>query len=199
MKKNDIENKKFSDRPTIEQIDKELERLEYRKAYGKAMRGTIWVLIVVAALAIIFSTFFFSVLKIQGNSMTPSLNEGEMVVAIKTDDFESGDIIAFYFNNKILLKRAIGSPGEWVDIAEDGTVYIDNEEILEPYVKDKTKGECTTNFPYQVPDNRWFVLGDHRSTSVDSRSDVIGTVSSEQVIGKVVFRIWPFSNFGFVK
>lgn len=128
--------------------------------------------------------------------MEPTLNEGELVIASKAMNFQRGDIIAFYYNNKILLKRAIGFPGEWIDIDQDGTVSVNGQEPEEPYIHDKSLGECDITLPCQLPDERWFVLGDHRSTSVDSRSKVIGNVAEEQLVGKVIFRIWPLSKVG---
>ncbi|MCI2105806.1 MAG: signal peptidase I [Intestinimonas sp.] len=187
---------KRAERPTLEQLNRELDRRNHRTAYGRAMRGTIWTLVVVSAVAIICSTFFFSVLQIQGTSMEPNLEDEQLVVASKAKQFNTGDIIAFYYNNKVLLKRAVGFPGDWINIDENGNVFVNGEQLDEPYVQEKTLGQCDIKLPYQVPDGRWFVLGDHRATSVDSRSKVIGTVAKEQVIGKIVFRIWPLSKFG---
>lgn len=181
--------------PTTQQLKDELNHARYKTRYGRALRGTIWTLVVVAAVAIICATFFFSVLKIQGSSMEPVLQEGELALAIKTNDFDSGDIIAFYYSNKILLKRAIAASGDVVNIDEDGNVFVNRVELDEPYVLDKCLGDGDVEFPYQVPDSRWFVLGDHRSTSVDSRCSIIGTVTEEQTVGKVVLRFWPLSKF----
>ncbi|PKM73134.1 MAG: signal peptidase I [Firmicutes bacterium HGW-Firmicutes-16] len=178
--------------PTTQQLEEELDHVNYRVTYRKSFRGTIWTLVVVAAAAIILSTFFLSVLKIQGNSMDPLLKDGEFVIAMKTNDFNAGDIIAFYYNNKVLLKRAIAYAGDIVDIDEDGNVFVNGQELDEPYILDKALGDGDVKFPYQVPDSRWFVLGDHRSTSSDS---LIGTVAEEQIVGKVVLRVWPLSEF----
>jgi len=183
-------------RPTLEQLNQELNRRHHRKAYSRALRGTIWALVVVAAVSIICSTFFFSVLQIEGTSMEPTLKEGELVIASKTKSFQRGDIIAFYYNNKVLLKRVIGFPSEWIDIDQYGTVTVNGRELEEPYLHDKSLGECDITLPCQIPDERWFVLGDHRSTSVDSRSKVIGNVAEEQLVGRVALRIWPLSEFG---
>ena len=150
----------------------------------------------VAAIAVIISTFFITVLQIRGASMEPTLHEGELVVASHSHDFETGDIIAFYYNNTVLLKRVIGNPGDWIDISEDGVVSVNGQELQEDYVDELALGNPDISFPYQVPENRYFVLGDHRSVSIDSRSDTIGTVADDQVVGKVLFRVWPFDRFG---
>lgn len=183
-------------RPSLEQLNRELDRRHHQRAFSRALRGTVWTLVVVAAAAIICSTFFFSVFQIQGSSMEPTLNEGELVVASKSKHFQRDDIIAFYYNNKVLLKRVIGFPGEWIDINQDGIVSINGQALEEPYVKENALGQCDITLPCQIPDERWFVLGDHRATSVDSRSKAIGNVAEEQLVGKVVFRIWPLSKFG---
>lgn len=179
-----------------EQIKAELEREKYIRKYRRSVRSTIYALIVVAAVAVLCSTFFVSVLKIQGTSMDPTLDADEYVVALNTKTFGSGDLIAFYYNNKILLKRVIGGPGDWVDIDADGNVTVNGTALNEPYVSGKSLGDGDVEFPYQVPDNRWFVLGDHRDTSLDSRYSVIGNISLEQVLGKVIFRLWPLGKIG---
>jgi signal peptidase I len=151
-------------------------------------------MIVVIALAITCTAFFFSVLKVQGNSMEPTLQEGDMVLVIKTNDFSSGDIMAFYYNNKILIKRVIGFAGDSVNIDASGNVFVNEVRLDEPYIWDKSVGNTDVAFPFHVSNGRWFVLGDHRSTSLDSRSSIIGTVSDEQVVGKVVVRFWPLAR-----
>lgn len=179
-----------------EQLRKELHREQYKSRYRSVLRSTIYMLIVVAACAVLVTTILMPVLQIYGNSMTPTLNEGEIVISLKGSDFERGDIIGFYYGNKLLIKRYIAGPGQWVDIDEDGTVYVDGELLEEPYLTEKTIGDCNIELPYQVPDNRVFVLGDHRSTSVDSRHTTVGCVSEEQIVGKIVFRVWPLEGFG---
>jgi signal peptidase I len=136
------------------------------------------------------------VLRIYGTSMTPNLTDGDIVVLVKKENVKQGDLIAFYYNNKILVKRVIATAGDWVNISDDGTVYVNGEELDEPYVKDKALGECDLSMPYQVPDGKFFVMGDHRSVSVDSRSSQIGSVSQEQIVGKLLFRVFPFKKFG---
>ena len=168
--------------PTAVQLEAELKRAKYRREYGKLLRNTISSLIVVAAIAVLVSMLFLPVLRVTGTSMTPTLQNDELVVCRKRGTFQSGDIIAFYFNNKILLKRVIGVAGDIIDIDDSGTVYVNGEALEEPYLNEKALGECDIELPYQVPDERVFVMGDHRSTSVDSRSTAVGCVAEEAVV-----------------
>lgn len=181
--------------PTAVQLEAELKRAKYRREYRKLLRNTISSLIVVAAIAVLVSMLFLPVLRVTGTSMTPTLQNDELVVCRKRGTFQSGDIIAFYFNNKILLKRVIGVAGDIIDIDDSGTVYVNGEALDEPYLNEKALGECDIELPYQVPDERIFVMGDHRSTSVDSRSTAVGCVAEEAVVGKVILRVWPVKQF----
>ena len=185
--------------PSLEQMEEEITRLKYKKSYGSALRGTLYSLAVVAAIAILVATLWLPVLQITGSSMTPTLEDGQFVVAIKNDDFQPGDITAFYYNNKILIKRVIASEGDWVDIDADGNVYVNGLLLEEPYIQEKSLGECHIELPYQVPDGKVFVMGDDRAISLDSRTTAVGSVSKEQVLGQVMFRVWPLKEFGSIK
>lgn len=182
--------------PPLELLVQERDRVRHRQKYLATLRSTVAVLVVVAAFAILAATMWMPVLQIYGNSMTPTLNEGEVVLSLKGSDFETGDVIAFYYNNKVLVKRVIAGPGDWVYLDEDGTVYVNGESIEEPYVEQKALGETDLEYPYQVPEDRWFVMGDHRSVSMDSRMKAIGSIAEEQIIGKLVTKLWPLTSLG---
>lgn len=184
--------------PELEVLEKELEREKYRKRYGDVLRSTVFSLIVVAAVAVLIAMLLLPVLQISGTSMTDSLRDEDIVVALNSSGYKTGDIIAFYFNNNILVKRVIAAAGDWVDIDEDGNVYVNEELLEEPYVTDKALGDCNITLPYQVPDGRCFVMGDHRATSIDSRNTAVGCVSNDMVIGKILIRVWPLEEFGIV-
>lgn len=180
--------------PTLAQLKAELKRERHRHTYGAMLRSTVYALITVAAVAVLVATLFLPVLQIYGESMSPTLRNGEIVLSVRTAKLQQGEIVAFYYNNKILVKRVIAGPGQWVDIDADGNVYVDNVRIDEPYLVEKSLGGCNIDLPYQVPDGRWFVMGDHRSVSVDSRDRSVGCVSEEQVVGRLMVRIWPLSQ-----
>ena len=182
--------------PTVQQLEAELKREKYRGRYWKMLRGTVAVLVVVAATAVLISNLLLPILRIYGSSMTPTLVNGNIVAAVRNGTYQRGDVIAFYYNNKILVKRVIGMPGEWVDMDESGNVAIDGEPLEEPYLTEKALGECDIELPYQVPEGRYFVMGDHRSVSSDSRSSQVGCVSEEQIVGKLLFRLWPLDEIG---
>ena len=183
--------------PDVELLKKELDRVNYKTKYRSVLKSTIFMLVVVAAIAVLVATTWLPVLQIYGSSMTPTLNEGEVVVSVKGSSFKQGDLIAFYYGNKILVKRCIATPGQWVDIDEDGNVYVDGNRLNEPYVKEKAFGDCDIKLPYQVPEDRYFCMGDHRETSVDSRNSSVGCISKEQIIGRIFFRVWPFNDLDY--
>jgi signal peptidase I len=182
--------------PDIPVLEGELRRAQYKKRYAKVLRSTVYALVVVAALAVLVATLWTPVLRIYGSSMTPTLAEGQYVVSIKGLDFEQGDLVSFYIGNKLLVKRVIGIPGDWIDIREDGTVFVNDQQLDEPYVDAKALGQCDIELPYQVPESSYFLMGDHRESSVDSRSSSVGCVSKDQIVGKIVFCIWPLSEMG---
>ncbi len=186
----------FQQPPTVEQLEQEFKREIYKKRYRRVLRSTVYTLITVAAAAVLAATLLLPVLRIYGTSMTPTLENGDIVAAVKGSKFERGNIIAFWLNNKILVKRVIAQPGEWVDIDEDGNVSVNGEPLEEPYLVEKALGECDIDLPYQVPEGRIFVMGDHRSTSLDSRNSTVGCVAEEQIVGKLMFQIWPIEGFG---
>ena len=187
--------------PSSQQLEEELNRTRYRARYRNVLRSTIYTLITVAAIAVLVATLLLPVLQIYGNSMTPTLTDRNIVVSLKQTKFETGDVVAFYYNNKILVKRVIAQSGEWVDITPTGDVYVGKNQsdmrlLKEPYLTEKALGDCNIEFPYQVPESRVFVMGDHRSVSVDSRNTAVGCVAEEQLVGKLVFRVWPLNLFG---
>ena len=185
--------------PEVSQLKAELKRVKYHSRYRSVLRSTVYTLLVVAAVSVLISTIWMPVLQIYGASMAPTLGEGDIVIAMKGSVLKPGNLVAFYLGNKILVKRCIACPGQWVDIDAEGNVYVDGQLMDEPYLTEKAFGDCDIELPYQVPENRYFCMGDHRSTSVDSRNTNVGCVSEEQIVGKIVFRVWPLPDFGFLK
>lgn len=180
--------------PEISQLKAELSRERYKYRYATVFRSTLNSLVVVAAFAILVATLWMPVLQIYGSSMTPTLAEGQIVVSVKGSEFEQGDLVAFYLGNKLLVKRVIAGPGDFINIKSDGTVYVNGRELDEPYISQKSLGECDLEFPFQVPESRYFLMGDHRDVSVDSRSSTVGCVAEEQIVGRIVLCVWPLNE-----
>ena len=183
--------------PTKSQVETERKRYRRQKAYGKALSGTVYVLTIVAAVAVLIATLVLPVLQIEGTSMEPTLSNGDIVLLTKTTRFAHGELCGFAWNNKLLIKRVIGLPGDWIEIDTDGTIYLNGEKLEEPYVQQRALGECDLEFPFQVPQEQYFVVGDMRESSIDSRNSLIGCIPKDQIVGKVFFRIWPFKRLCF--
>lgn len=183
--------------PTIEEVENEQKRLRHQAVYQRTLRGTIAVLLVVAAISVLVATLWMPVLQIYGSSMSPTLEAGQIVVSVKTNQLKTGEVVAFWQGNKLLVKRVIAGPGQWVDM--DGNVTVDGKELTEDYLDVKALGNCDVDLPHQVEESRWFLMGDNRDVSVDSRSAAIGDVSKDQIEGKIVFRIWPLKEFGSIQ
>lgn len=182
--------------PTLDVIEAEVDRMHGQFRFRTVLRSTFFSLIVVAAVAVLVATIWMPVLQIFGSSMSPTLQEGEIVISVKGTEFQQGDLVAFYLGNNILVKRYIAGPGQWVDMDEEGNVFVDGVLLDEPYIQEKSLGNANLDFPYQVPENRYFCMGDYRATSVDSRHTQVGCVAQEQIVGKIIFRIWPLEKLG---
>lgn len=180
----------------VQLLEKELEREKYKSRFLKTLRNTIFTLITVAAVAVLVATIWMPVLQIYGNSMTPMLSDGEIVLSMKTSDISKGEVVAFYYNNKILIKRVIGVAGDWITVTDEGDVYVNDILLDEPYISDKALGDSDIEYPYQVPEGKFFVMGDHRSVSIDSRNTSVGCVSQDQVVGRLLFKLWPMKDIG---
>lgn len=181
---------------TVRQIEEELKRLRRKQNSRRIFRQTVFSLLVVAAVAVLAAMLFFPIFRVTGSSMEPTLHPKEIVVCLKSSRFQSGDLVAFYYNNKVLLKRVIGTAGDTIEIDDSGSVFVNGSQLDEPYITKKSLGQCDIDFPYQVPDNRIFVMGDNRETSVDSRTTAVGCIADEYVIGKVFLRVWPLERLG---
>lgn len=188
----------LTDLPKADDLSKELGKIKYRERYARTLRSTVFTLVTVAALAVLIATIWLPVLQIYGNSMTPTLKAGDMVVSVSKKNLKQGDVVAFYYNNKVLVKRVIATSGQWVNVDKKGNVYVDGKKLNEPYLQkgEKDYGETNIKLPYQVPDGKYFVMGDHRKVSIDSRNKTVGPVDSEQLVGKLTLRIWPLSRMG---
>ena len=185
--------------PRTADLEALVNRIRYGKRFRASVISTLMTLVVVAAAAVLVAVLVLPILRIYGQSMSETLDNGDIVVSVKTADLETGDIVAFYYNNTILVKRVIGQSGDWIDIAKDGTVSVNQVELEEPYLDRKAYGEIDIKLPYQVPEGRIFVMGDNREISIDSRTMMIGCVAEEQIVGKIIYRVWPFSKIGGIK
>ncbi len=184
--------------PSADLVAAERERLQYRKRYLQTLRTTIYALIVVAAIAILLATLFLPVLQVSGTSMEPTLEDNDIILLLKTGSFKTGALVGFYYQNKLLLKRVIGGPGDIIDIDGEGNVTVNGELLDEPYLVEKSLGETDITYPYQVPESRYFVMGDNRTTSIDSRSSAIGCIEEDQIVGKVFMRVWPLKSISLI-
>ena len=187
------------EQPSLEVIEAVIAQEQYKHKYNKILRSTVFSLVVVAAAAVLIVVLLLPVLQISGTSMSDTLQDGNIVVAMNSRNFETGDVIAFHYNNDILIKRVIAHAGDWVDIDEDGNVFVNEQLLDEPYVSEKVLGDCNIDLPYQVPDGKCFVMGDHRATSIDSRNTSVGCIGSDMIIGKILFCVWPVKEMGAVK
>ena len=185
--------------PSAQALEQELKRENYKRRYRRTLKSTIFALITAAAAAVLVATLWMPVLQIYGTSMTPTLREGEIVVSVKAQNLKPGDIVAFYYGNKVLVKRYIAGSGSWVDIQADGTVVVDGTVLNEPYIVEKAFGICDLELPYQIPEGAFFLMGDERNTSVDSRHSTVGCITQEDMVGKITFRVWPLKDFGQIK
>lgn len=183
--------------PSVEAIQEELNHERYKRRFRSVMKSTFFTLLVAAAITVILAVIVMPVLQIIGSSMAPTLEDGNIVLAINGAKYQKGDVIAFYYNNNILIKRVIGVSGDWIDIDNAGNVFVNGEKLEEPYLVEKALGETNIELPYQVPENRIFVMGDNRAVSIDSRNTAVGCINKEMVVGRLLVRVWPLNKISF--
>jgi len=193
-----IQSSADSSRPTAEQFGKELKRRVDEMEFRKIIISAAQTLAAFAAVAVLLSTLLLPVFSVHKNSMTPTLLDGELLIFSTVGEIKRGDIIAFHYNNQVLIKRVIATAGESVDINEDGVVYINEAPLSEPYINSQSLGECDLELPLMVPERQYFVMGDNRYISTDSRVGAIGTINSEHIVGKAILRIWPIPKIRFM-
>lgn len=191
-----MDEHKRNDMPDTAMVERELEREENKRRYRRTLMSTVFMLITAAAAAVLTAMLWMPVLQIYGASMSPTLQEGEIVVSVKGSEIRQGDVVAFYHGNKLLVKRCIAVAGDWVTVHADGSITVNDVLLEEPYVTDPDFGASDVTYPYQVPDGKYFLVGDHRVSSVDSRHTAVGCIGSEDIVGEIVFRIWPFEAIG---
>jgi len=196
MQAQELNNASANWLPSSEELNEELNRLKQQQRMHSVFRSTIFTLVVAASIAVLIATLWMPVLRIYGSSMNPSLEDGNIVVSVKDSKFDPGEVVAFYYNNKVLVKRVVAKAGDWVDIDDSGNVYVNNTQLDEPYILNKAQGDCNIQLPYQVPEGRLFVIGDNREVSIDSRNTAVGCVAEEQIVGRLVYRVWPLNRLG---
>lgn len=189
------ENKKITyEDITIDNLKAEIHRVKYKNSFSRLLRSTVYVLIIIVAISSICATLFMPVIEITDSSMKPLLNDGDIVLTVKENKFKTGDIVAFYHGNKILIKRVIGVESDFVNIDKDGIVYVNGKELKENYVKELKKGDSDIKYPVQVSDGSIFVLSDDRDVLTDSRTLNVGQIKTNDIIGKVIFKVWPLKD-----
>ena len=199
MNENGKKSQQLQEIPSVELLEAELNRSRHRKSFRSVLLSTVFSLLVIVAIAVIVAVLVMPILQIRGSSMSDTLEDGDLVITLNNKKYQTGDVVGFYFNNGILVKRVIATSGDWVDLDSSGTVYVNGISLNEPYISEKSLGECNITLPYQVPEGKCFVMGDHRETSIDSRNTAVGCVGNDQVVGKLLLRVWPLKNFGRIR
>ena len=183
--------------PELNEIESEMSQVRSKGRFRQSLKGTFGALVVVVAIAVIIAFILLPVLKItNGHNMEPGFQTGDIILLQKTSKAEKGDVCAFYFNNKLLLRRVIAGEGDKVEIDEQGYVKVNGEFLEEDgYISEHALGQCDIDFPFHVPAGQYFVMGDNRDFAFDSRATNFGCVSQEEIYGKPMARIYPFDRF----